>query len=234
MDSSMFKRILVVEDIEIANYGIVKTLTDNNLISSNNITDTEYCDNAFIQVRKALADDEPYDLLITDLSFDKNRRDERISSGVELIDKIRAIQTDIKVIVYSVEDKISRIKSLFTKQLINGYVCKNSNDSQELIRALFDVYSGKTYKSSSIAHNWNKKNRIQLNDYNTNLLKLLADGHSQKEVSQVFKKNGTEPNSISIIEKRLEKLRDDFNAKNTSHLISIIKDFGLIDNAQKN
>ncbi|MDC8003106.1 response regulator [Aureisphaera galaxeae] len=224
----MFNRVLVVEDIEIANYGIIKTLVDNKIVSENSIVHTPYCDKAMAEVAGALKEKNPFDLMITDLSFDRNYRDERIPSGKELIDKVRGIQPKIKIIVYSIEDKAIKVKSLFSKQKINGFVSKDGYDSRELLDAITQVHEGKTYTSSHLSNILDRKNLIELNEFNTKLVKKLASGYSQKEVAQHFKLENITPNSVSIIEKRLEKLKDDFNAKSTTHLIVILKDFGLI------
>ncbi|MGC1633782.1 MAG: response regulator, partial [Gelidibacter sp.] len=40
--------------------------------------------------------------------------------------------------------------------------------------------------------------------------------------------NNTTPNSLSSIEKKLNKLRIQFKANNAIHLVAIVKDLGLI------
>jgi hypothetical protein len=62
---------------------------------------------------KALKDNDPYDLLISDLSFKIDHRQNRLTCGDELIEAVKKIQPHIKTIVFSIEDKSYRIKSLF-------------------------------------------------------------------------------------------------------------------------
>ena len=57
-----------------------------------------------------------------------------------------------------------------------------------------------------------------------NIIKLL----SQEDISFQFKNNQTSPSSLSSIEKRLNKLKIQFKAINSIHLVSIVKDVGLI------
>ncbi len=224
----MFKKILVAEDVEIANFGIIHTLVESGLVTRKNIKHTQYCDTALSELKRALFDDLPFDLLITDLSFEKNFKEERIISGYELIIEARKIQNNIKIIVYSIEDRISKIRFLFFKSFINGYVCKDGHDATELVNAVNRIAANETYIPPGLRESIYKSDRTELTDYQKKLLTLLAEGHSQKNVEQYFKQRGIKPNSISMIEKKLEKLRDDFNANSTPHLIVILKDFGLL------
>jgi hypothetical protein len=75
------------------------------------IQHSKYCDDAFTS--KSLKDNDPYDLLISDLSFKIDHRQNRLTCGDELIEAVKKIQPHIKTIVFSIEDKSYRIKSLF-------------------------------------------------------------------------------------------------------------------------
>lgn len=50
------------------------------------------------------------------------------------------------------------------------------------------------------------------------LIKLLKQGYSQKEISAIFKEQGIKPNSVSIVEKEIKKLKKEYNAKTYFHL----------------
>ena len=69
---------------------------------------------------------------------------------------------------------------------------------------------------------------IDIEEYYITLLKLESYEYSLEEISQNLKKSGITPNSKSSIEKGINRLRIQFNAKNTLHLIAIVKDLGLI------
>ncbi|GGD07193.1 hypothetical protein GCM10011368_06340 [Hyunsoonleella pacifica] len=69
---------------------------------------------------------------------------------------------------------------------------------------------------------------IELDEYDTNLLSLMARGYSAVEISKKMQSSGISPSSLSSIEKRLNKLKIDFKAQNSVHLISIVRDLGLI------
>lgn len=55
------------------------------------------------------------------------------------------------------------------------------------------------------------------------IVKLLSLGLSQSDVSNHLKKMGYTPNSLSTIEKRLNKMKKDFKAKSLFHLALILK-----------
>jgi hypothetical protein len=69
---------------------------------------------------------------------------------------------------------------------------------------------------------------LEFDDYDAKLLDQLSKGLSQDEISMLFKNNNTNPSGISSIEKRISKLRIQFNANNSTHLVTIVKDLGLI------
>jgi DNA-binding NarL/FixJ family response regulator len=93
-----------------------------------------------LQVKKALKDNDPYDLLISDLSFKIDHRQNRLTCGDELIEAVKKIQPHIKIIVFSIEDKSYRIKSLFNNLGINAYVSKGRNSIPELQNAVETIY----------------------------------------------------------------------------------------------
>ncbi len=53
---------------------------------------------------------------------------------------------------------------------------------------------------------------------------LLKEGNTQKEISNIFKKEEIKPNSLSIIEKYLKEIREIYKAKTMFHLAFILID----------
>ncbi|MDX6183441.1 response regulator [Flavobacterium sp. Fl-77] len=222
----MFKKVLVAEDFDSINLGIEQALKDLNIV---NFQHSKYCDDAFLKMRKAILDNEPYDLLISDLSFKTDHREVKIASGDELIEQVRALQPNIKIIAYSVEDKGYRIKSLFENSGINGFVLKGRNSIEELKKAInLLAASEQRYVSSEIAAVIQEKNNYEIDDFDVLILKQLSLGVPQDDIGATFKELGIKPNSKSTIEKRIAKLRDFFKANNTVHLVAIAKDMGII------
>lgn len=222
----MFKKVIIAEDIDAMNLGIQQVLKDLNIV---NFQHSKFCDDAFLKIRAAINKNEPYDLLISDLSFKTDHRKVTIKSGDELVQKVREIQPDIKIITYSVEDKSFRIKSLFENAEIDGFVLKSLNSIEELKKAIHLIStSDKKFISPEVASALQEKNNFEIDDVDIKILKYLSDGTSQDEIIEIFKTTDIKPNSKSAVEKRLSKLKDFFKANNTVHLVSITKDMGII------
>ncbi|MRX39000.1 response regulator [Flavobacterium sp. LC2016-23] len=222
----MFKKVIVAEDVDAISLGIEQVLKDLNIV---NFQHSKYCDEAFLKMRAAINQNEPYDLLISDLSFKTGHREVKIKDGDELIQKVRDLQPDIKIIAFSVEDKSYRIKSLFDNSGIDAFVLKGLNSIEELKKAIHMVStSDQTFISPEVASALQEKNNFEMDDVDIQILKHLASGTSQDEIIEIFKSLEVKPNSKSAIEKRLSKLKDFFKANNTIHLVSITKDMGII------
>jgi two-component system capsular synthesis response regulator RcsB len=222
----MFKKVIIAEDLDAMNLGIQEVLKDLNIV---NFQHSKYCDEAFLKIRKAIQDNDPYDLLISDLSFKTDHREVKITSGDELIEKVRELQPDIKIVAYTVEDKSFRIKSLFNNKGINAFVLKSLNSIEELKKAINVIsISDQKFISPEVASALQEKNNYEIDDVDIQILKHLSIGTSQDEMIEIFKNSDIKPNSKSAIEKRLSKLKDFFKANNTVHLVSITKDMGII------
>ncbi len=222
----MFTKVLVAEDYEIANQGIIKVLNDNIGIAE--IEEAKYCDDAYLKFRKAFQDDAPFQLLITDLSFREDHKIQVRTSGIDLIRDVRLIQPDIKVIVYSQEDRPDKINMLFEKYQINGYVCKGQHAIKELIHCVGGVFEGQTVLPPELTEMADNDGFIQLDDLDMILLEELAKGFTKKEIRLKLIAENITPNGESSIDKRVSKLFDNFQAKNTTHLVAIVKDMGLL------
>ncbi len=106
---------------------------------------------------------------------------------------------------------------------------KGRNSIPELKKAIETVYNtNEKYISPDMAFVLQDKIVNEIDDYDLELIKHLSVGVSQEEMESTFKELGITPNSKSTIEKRLNKLKIYFKAKNTVHLIAITKDLGLI------
>ncbi|OIV43676.1 response regulator [Flavobacterium johnsoniae] len=222
----MFKKVIIAEDIDAMNLGIQQVLKDLNIT---NFQHSKFCDDAFLKIRAAINQNEPYDLLISDLSFKTDHRKVTISSGDELVQKVRELQPDIKIIAYSVEDKGFRIKSLFENAEVDGFVLKSLNSIEELKKAIHIIStSDQKFISPEVASALQEKNNFEIDDVDIKILKFLSAGTSQDEIIEIFKTSDIKPNSKSAVEKRLSKLKDFFKANNTVHLVSITKDMGII------
>lgn len=221
----MFKKILIAEDHEMGSLSVQKTLEDFNIPKVDYVY---YCDDALGKVQKSIRENDPYDLLITDLSFEEDHLKQNIKDGKELILKIKELQPSMKVIVFSGEQKSGIIDSLFTDCKINGYVRKARNDSKDLKKAIASVYVGENYLSLDLKQEVKKLNNYEFSNYDITLITLLSQGVLQKNIPTYLQNNNIKPNSLSSIEKRLNTLKEDLQVTNNEQLIAFCKDLGII------
>jgi len=221
----MFKKVLINEDHDAIISNITKILRELNVAS---IETSQYCDEAYLKLKRANIEDAPFNMVITDLSFKKDHRATTLDSGETLIAQIRTDFPDLPIIVYSMKDQIQKIRALINTYNINGYVCKDRKGMVELREAIQTVYNKKIYVSPQVKKALSPKSKLEIDDFDIRLLTLLSQGQSQDEISSKLKSNGIQPNSLSTIEKRLNKLREQFKANNAIHLVAITKDLGVI------
>lgn len=221
----MFKKVLIAEDFDSINIAVEQTLKD---LDVQEIQYAKYCDDAILKFKKALQDKEPFDLLISDLSFEDDYREVKIPSGEMLIEAIKEIQPKINVIVYSVESKPYVIKSLFENQKINAFVHKGRHSISQLKTAIETLLYGKTFISPELDYALQDKTGKEIDNYDITLLFHLSKGVPLEKMHIEFKELNIKPNSKSTIEKRVAKLKDYFKAGNNIHLIAIAKDLGII------
>lgn len=221
----MFKKVLVAEDLDGINNAVADVLEKKGI---QQIVHAPYCDEAHVKIKRAILDQDPFDLLICDLSFKPDHRTQKLKSGQELISALRKELPDLKIIVNSIEDHPQTVHNLFEEENIQGYVCKNRQGMKHLSDAIDAVARGQSYISPQIELAMKQEQPSGLSSYEKNLLNLLASGLTQDEIIEEFKKQDISPHSKSSIEKHLRELREQFNAKTNPHLISIVKDLKLI------
>ncbi|WP_242132908.1 DUF5932 domain-containing protein [Aestuariivivens marinum] len=221
----MFKKVLVADDLGSINLGV---LTIAKTLGLNNVERVEYCDDAYLRIKKGILDKDPYDLLITDLSFKEDHRTQKYPSGEDLIKVLRKEIPNLKIIVYSIEDRLQKVRRLISQYNVNAYVCKGRKGLEELSKAVKEVYEDRVFTSQQVSQALTNKTTLDIDDFDILLLRNLALGKSQEEISLDFKQKKISPCSLSSIEKRLNKLKIQFSANNTIHLVAIGKDIGLI------
>ena len=221
----MFTKVLVSDDLGSVNSGVFSVL---QVLGVEDIIQVQYCDDAYLKIKSAALNEVAIELLITDLSFVPDHRDQNFTSGEELVAILKKEHPELKIVVYSVEDRTQLIKRLINDLKIDGYVSKGRNGLTELKDAINTVAKGSIYLSPQLNQLLNQKERLEIDDFDLELMRLLSLGKSQEEISTSFKKSDISPSSLSTIEKRLNKLRIQFKANNAIHLVSIAKDLGLI------
>lgn len=221
----MFRKILIAEDYESINISVQRTLEELNIP---NVDYVYYCDDALAKIQKANRENSPYDLLITDLYYEEDHREQNIKDGRELIKKIKEIQPSLKVIVFSAEHKSGIIDSLFKEYNINGYVRKARNDSKELKKSITSVYINENYLSLDLKQDMKKLNSYEFSAYDITLVSLLSKGILQKNIPSYLQKNNIKPFSLSSVEKKLNSLKEGLEVTSNEQLVAFCKDLGII------
>jgi len=221
----MFSKVLVAEDMDDISKGVVETLSE---LGVSEIQQVQYCDDAILKIKKAELDGQPFQLLITDLSFNKDHRTQKITSGDALAEQIKRDYPHIKVIMYSIEDRAQKVRQMIRQLGINAYVCKGRHGLKDLAKSVEQVFMDKVYLSDHISHALHPQQDFEVQEFDLILLEKLSKGKSQEEISTELKDNNISPSSLSSIEKRLNKLKIEFKANNAIHLVAKVKDLGLI------
>ena len=221
----MFSKVLVAEDMDDINKGIASTL---NELGVSDIHQVQYCDDAILKIKKAELDNQPFQLLITDLSFNIDHRSQKITSGDALAEVIKREYPYIRIIMYSIEDRAQKVREMIQQLGINAYVCKGRHGLKDLAKSVEQVFMNKVYLSDHISHALRPQQEFEVQEFDLILLEKLSRGKSQEEISTEFKHNNISPSSLSSIEKRLNKLKIEFKANNAIHLVAKVKDLGLI------
>lgn len=221
----MFNKVLIAEDIENSSLGVTKTL---ELLEINNIDSVFYCDDAWNKIQKAESENSPYDLLITDLSFIEDHKRQKLKNGDDLIQTIRKTNQNLKILVFSGENRAWIIGELFQYYNINGYVSKGRDDSKELKNALKTISEGDIYLAQTMRNAIRENNNYEFTKFDKMILTQLANGLNQKEISKYLKDINFSPSSLSSIEKRLNTLKIVLNVNNNQQLILLAKDLGIV------
>lgn len=221
----MFKKILIAEDYESFNISVQKVVEDLKISQPKF---DSYCDTAFDRIKMAIQENAPFELLITDLSFDADHKKQKLETGQQLVEAVRMIQPDLKVIVFSVEKRQEIIDKLFHDQKINAYVKKGREDVTDLKRAIKSVYNNERFISYDLKRPSKDKNAFEFSTFDTQLVSLLANGMLVKEIPLYLKERQIKPSSMSYIEKKLSNIRESLDVKSNEQLISVCKDFGII------
>ncbi len=221
----MINRVLIAEDHETANISIQKTMEDFGISF---IRYVYYCDDALLRIKKAIAENAPFDLMITDLSFESDHREQLLPSGFELIKAVKLTQPSIKILVFSSENKPAIIKSLYDNYQIDGYIKKARNDAKELKIAFETILKGNKYYNIDQKLNNNSSYTFEFSEWDIFVLNLLSDGKMQKEIPEMLEKNNLKPSGLSSIEKRINKMKETFKITTTEQLVAFAKDFGIL------
>lgn len=222
----MFKKILIAEDQESISISVQKSLSDLNIIHDHS-NYVYYCDDALGRIKKALREEKPYELLITDLSFD-NDRPQEIEGGVELIKVVKLIQPDLKILIFSSENRAYVAKALMADLGTDAFVPKGRGDAKDLKIAIETIYKNRKYLSQNLKQVLKEETPFEFSAFDKTIISLLTKGTPQKDIPFYLQKNNIKPAGLSSVEKRLNTIKTVLNISNNEQLIAYCKDRQII------
>lgn len=222
----MFKKVLVAEDHESVSISVQKTLSELEIVHDNS-NYVFYCDDAFHRVKKGIREGQPYELLITDLSFEDDRP-QQISGGPALIKAVREVQPNLKVLVFTIENRLAVAKTLMKDLGIDAFVPKARHDAKDLKLAIQTIANNKIYLSPNLKQGVREENPYVFNDFEKTIISLLANGMPQKDIPFYLQRNNIKPSGLSSIEKRLSAVKTTLNFSTNEQLIAHCKDRHVI------
>eukprot|EP01037_Dinobryon_pediforme_P007932 gene7932-8004_t len=175
-----------------------------------------YCDHALTMITTALRDGYPYDLLVDGTT-------KQLPDGMGLIKSAKQLQPGLKVLVFSTESRQAAIRRLYDDFNIDGFVRKARGDAQELKTAIEQIAKNRRYYPRDYRIVATQDNQHAFTTYDKTIIRLLADGHAQKDIPVWLENNGIRPSGLSSVEKRLNLIKTamDKNAPTDHHVVIV-------------
>lgn len=221
----MIDKVIIAEDHEFANLSVQKTMEE---LKVKQYDYAFYCDDAFAKIQLAQKKGEPYDLLITDLSFEDDGTAQKINDGIELIRAVRSIQPGILILILSGQYRPADIHNLFENKEVDAYVRKARHDVQELKAAMDALSKGQRYYPRSLAQLIKRSNTYEFTEFDITIIRLLSEGYQQNKIPDYLKEHNIKPSSLSSIEKRLNQIREELGFSNNQQLMVFCSTAGLL------
>jgi len=221
----MLHKVLIAEDHESANLSVQKTVEE---LRVGHVDYVYYCDDAIQKIGLAKAKGDPYDLLITDLQFEPDGKQQSIPDGTALIAAVRELHPEVMILVFSAEPRAAIIANLFTTYGIDAYVRKARNDAKELKLAMESLSKGQPYRPRSMVQLLKGANSFPFTPVDIAIIRLISQGYQQKQIADHFRQTQISPSSLSSIEKRLKTIREELGFLKNEQLVLYCKDAGML------
>ncbi|MEZ4817715.1 MAG: response regulator [Flavobacteriaceae bacterium] len=164
-----------------------------------------------------------FDLVVTDLHF-KDHNGE-IKDGEELLIKLKKLDRNFKIIVYSMLNQPGILDFIINSLKINAYIIKGRKSLEELAMCLGLVFMGNEYISKEALDILRKNKDAMLMDrMNRSILRHLYRGKKVNELPNLLKKDGFSSCSQASVEIRIKEMRDYFDVTSTIQLVAIAKE----------
>lgn len=222
----MIQKVLIAEDHESANISVQKTLEALQIFQPDYVY---HCDDAALKIKKALQAGDPYDLLITDLYFEKDHRTPTLPGGHELIAAVKAEQPALKILVFSAESRPAIIQKLFDTPGIDAFVRKSRGDAQELLNAIHAIYNNQRYYPRNLPEPMERRNAHDFTPFDITILTLMIQGKKVQDIPEYLKQKGIKPSGKSSVEKRLNTIKEAYQFTTNEQLIAYCVKKGIIE-----
>ncbi len=217
--------VLIIEDhpliIEAYKNALLHISSKNDKLKFN-IDIANDCDIAYSKIKKAVKKQE-LDLVFLDIKLPRSK-DGKIISGEDLGIKIRALFSEVKIVIATTYNDNYIINTIFKSINPDAFLIKNDLDPKELILAIETVIKNLPYYSKTVIELMRKltTNDFYLDEFDRKILYELSKGCKMSELSNMI------PLSVSAIEKRKRVLKEVFNVKNDRNLIKVAEEKGFI------
>jgi len=173
---------------------------------------------SFLNNHSPNASDEIVHLVLMDV-------DMPVMNGIQATKIVKAKYPEIKVLILTMHQEETLYNKLIAAQA-NGCIQKNAN-SNELIRAIRQVMTGKSYFNNKTKRAQKKKSQISddevyLTSREKEVLKLVATGKSAKEIAGILNI------SYRTVDTHRTNLKDKLKVKNTAGMIRSAFQMGLL------
>ena len=211
-------KVAIVDDHKMFREGVEAMLDDHEHVS------LAWGASNSAQTMELLEEDKP-DVILMDISLGDE-------SGIKLTTKILEIYPNIKILGLSMHKEDNYIVKILESGA-KGYLLKDAG-SEEMIRAIREVFDGGTYYSSHVTNILMKHvtqgtkpsergDQIRLTTRETEILTLIAEEYSNPEIAKKLFI------SIRTVDTHRRNLLDKLQVKNTAGLVKYAIKNGLVD-----
>ena len=217
-------RILIVDDHQLV---ILYSLTK---IGNFDVITTNTCDDALELILKH-QNNHPFQIVLTDLSFDNGTKATKLNGGEALIKAIKNQNIAIKIGVITGHVETNRIYNVIQNLNPDAYLIKSKCGVTELGFAFEKMRANDFYYSHEVHQKIMSRNilQIQMDEVAIQVLKELPNHTKISNLEGVILKNDGSVIKLRSIETKLSNLRADLNANNNTDLILKAKELGIID-----
>ncbi|CAI8304025.1 MAG: Uncharacterised protein [Polaribacter sp. SA4-10] len=217
-------RILIVDDHQLV---ILYSLTK---IGNFDVITTNTCDDALELILKH-QNNHPFQIVLTDLSFDNGTKATKLNGGEALIKAIKNQNIAIKIGVITGHVETNRIYNVIQNLNPDAYLIKSKCGVTELGFAIEKMRANDFYYSHEVHQKIMRRNilQIQMDEVAIQVLKELPNHTKISNLEGVILKNDGSVIKLRSIETKLSNLRADLNANNNTDLILKAKELGIID-----